>query len=236
MRLGAVCRPTALLALSLACAAALAQPADLSAEPSRADKPVPGVRVSATPGAGVAAPSAPKTEAGPSWNELTSEQHAALRPLAARWSSLSANQKRKWIALSRTHDKLSPQESARMHSRMSTWATLSPSERAQARLNFAESRELGPQDKSAQWEAYQALPNEQKMDLVRQSAKPTGASVAATGAPKLKLTPQPELGVDQAPAAAGHRRLKSKLIQGENLDLNTLLPQPSPEPPQKQKP
>ncbi len=224
MRFGSSCSSTGALTLFFACAAAFAQPKTGAAESVSPAKPLLSSR--STPDLAVATPASIKSEAGPAWGELNSEQQAALRPLAASWTGLNAYQKRKWIALSRNHGNLSPDERTRLHERMSTWAALSPAERTQARLNFSESRERSAQDKSAQWEAYQGLPPEQKKELARQQpAKPSGASIATTGLPKQKLVPAPDLGVDQAPRLAGHRRAKPKLMAGDNVDANTLLPQ-----------
>ena len=51
---------------------------------------------------------------------------------------------------------------ARLHSRMAEWAALSPQQRTLARMNFAESQKVETDDKRAKWEAYQALPPEEK--------------------------------------------------------------------------
>lgn len=113
-----------------------------------------------------------------------------------------------------------------MHSRMSAWSSLSPAERAQARLNYSGSRELSAQAKNAQWQAYQALPADKKRALAgQQPAKPAGATVAVTAAPQPKLTAQPQPDIEQSPRPAAQRRPKPKLVPGDRVDANTLLPQ-----------
>ena len=67
---------------------------------------------------------------------------------------------------------MSGAEQAKLHSRMTEWAALSPQQRTQARLNFAETKQLSPDDKKAKWEAYQALPPEEKRKLAAGAAKP----------------------------------------------------------------
>ena len=62
---------------------------------------------------------------------------------------------------------MSGAEQAKLHSRMTEWAALSPQQRTQARLNFAETKQLSPDDKKAKWEAYQALPPGRKAQARR---------------------------------------------------------------------
>ena len=61
---------------------------------------------------------------------------------------------------------------------MTEWAALSPQQRTQARLNFAETKQLSPDDKKAKWEAYQALPPEEKRKLAAGAAKPPPTAAA----------------------------------------------------------
>ncbi|HYF44195.1 MAG TPA: DUF3106 domain-containing protein [Ramlibacter sp.] len=129
----------------------------------------------------------------PAWNELTPQEQQALGPLAASWVTLSAAHKRKWIALSQNYPKLPPAEQAKLHSRMTEWVALSPQQRAQARLNFAETQTLAPDDKKAKWEAYQALPPEEKRKLAAGAAvKPPPTAAAVKPVPKQKLAAVPK--------------------------------------------
>ena len=102
---------------------------------------------------------------GPTWTELTPPQRQALQPLAAQWTTISEAQKRKWLALSQNYPKLPAAEQAKLHSRMTEWVALSPQDRSAARLNFAATQQLTPDDKKAKWEAYQALSDEEKRKL-----------------------------------------------------------------------
>ena len=213
------------LAIALFSGMSYAQP---EVEPAQAEKPNKtraASRPAMTPGNPASPLGGVKREAGTPWAGLSPEQQAALRPLANSWSGMSADQKRKWIAMSRNHARLEPQEQGRIHGRMSEWASLSSADRNQARFNYSGFRELSAQEKSAQWQAYQALSPEQKKALAKQRpAKASGATVAATGAPTGKLVPQPELGMEQAPPSAGKRRVKPKLVASDRVDANTLLP------------
>ena len=65
---------------------------------------------------------------------------------------------------------------------MAQWAALSPLQREQARLNFADAKQVTPQQKSEQWQAYQALSSEEKQKLAK-DAQPKP--------PRTALAPQP---------------------------------------------
>jgi hypothetical protein len=98
---------------------------------------------------------------GPRWGELSSHQREILLPLQERWAMIGSVQKRRWIALADGFDKLSEREQQKLHDRMEAWSGLSAAQRNQARLNFAITNKLAT-DKQAQWEAYQALSDEEK--------------------------------------------------------------------------
>jgi hypothetical protein len=114
----------------------------------------------------------------PTWKELTPEQQQALQPLAPHWGTLPDDRKRKWLALSKNYLAMPPAEQAKLHSRMREWVQLSNQQRTQARLNYAETKTLTAEQKSAQWQAYQQLSAEEKRRLAAKApAKPAGAAV-----------------------------------------------------------
>ena len=130
---------------------------------------------------------------GPAWSELTADQRSSLAPLAGSWAQISEAQKRKWIALAGNFSKMSPAEQAKLHSRMTEWAALSPQQRAQARLNFGETQQLSSEEKKAKWEAYQALPPEEKRKLadgVERKPPTTAAAVKPVAPQKLATLPR----------------------------------------------
>ncbi|MEO7392942.1 MAG: DUF3106 domain-containing protein, partial [Ramlibacter sp.] len=134
--------------------------------------------------------------------------------------TVSEAQKRKWLALSQNFPRLSAPEQAKLHSRMSEWVALSPQQRTQARLNFGETQQLAPDDKRAKWEAYQALPPEEKRKLAAGAATKapaTAAAVKPVPAAKLATVPQSNT-VTKGPRIAA--------APGQ-VDHNTLLPQQS---------
>lgn len=128
---------------------------------------------------------------GPRWAELSSHQRQVLSPLQERWPMISSVQKRRWIALTDGFDKLSEREQEKLHDRMESWTDFSSAQRNQARLNFAITNKLAT-DKQAQWEAYQALSDEEKRLLASRAApKVVTAAPAITplGAKRLTRIP-----------------------------------------------
>jgi hypothetical protein len=133
----------------------------------------------------------PRAESHPTWAELTPQQQQSLAPLAASWRGLGEPHKRKWLAISENFHSMPEAEQARLHSRMTEWAALSPRQRDAARLNYAEAQKVSPADKRAKWEAYQALPPEEKKRLAagHQAAKPVPppTAIAVHPVPQQKL-------------------------------------------------
>lgn len=136
--------------------------------------------------------SPPPIETGPGWETLTTTQKLALYPLAERWALISEAQKRRWLALAATFSSLPEEEQAKFHDRMTDWANLSAQQRNQARLNYAVTNRLARDDKRAQWEAYQALSDEEKRALAARAApKPKGAATALRPVSPKKLAQVP---------------------------------------------
>ena len=145
-------------ALALASGALLAGCLLLAAPPARAQS---AVRVQTAPN---------PAEAGPRWQELNPMQRLALKPLEREWQAIDAERKKKWLAIAQKYPSMQPQEQTRMQERMADWAKLSPAERGTTRQQFETAKRVAPQDRPAQWEAYQALPPEQKRKLADQAA------------------------------------------------------------------
>lgn len=118
---------------------------------------------------------------GPQWGQLTPMQRQALAPLGAQWGALTSQQQSKWIALSKNFTQLPVEAQITMHSRMADWVDLSPQQRNVARLNFNQFQNLPKEDKKAKWEAYQALPKEERRLLSASTASP-----AKSAAPTIK--------------------------------------------------
>jgi ribosomal protein L39E len=153
----------------------------------------------------------------PEWTELTTSQKLALHPLRENWRYLGDVSKRKWIALSVNFNSMAPAEQLKLHARMNEWVALSQQERMQARLNFAQSKQLPQSHKSATWEAYQALSQEEKAKLARlEKDKKAVPPIALKNnqKPKLSTAPVKILASKPSPALASVNLL---------LDRHTLL-------------
>lgn len=177
----------------------------------------PGVAAqTGTPSTRTAAPVKPQATR-PAWKELTPAQQQALQPLAAHWENLPEERKRKWLALSKNYQAMPATEQAKLHSRMRDWVLLSQQQRAQARLNYAETKALTPEQKAAQWQAYQQLSAEEKRRLAaRAPARPAGAAVVRP-VPRDKL---PRVTTPRAPGQDGAATTPAP----SPIHRNTLLP------------
>lgn len=167
-------------------------------------------------------PVTPQASSKPDWRGLTPAQQLSLTPLAAKWDTLGEAQKRKWIAIAANYPNLSPAEQVKLHSRMTEWVSLSPQQRSQARLNFAKSKQLTPSQKTATWEAYQALsPEEKKKLAVAATPKPAGAAMAAkpVSPRKLATVPLTKETPKEVPKISASR---------QTVNRNTLLPHAQP--------
>lgn len=140
-----------------------------------------------------AAASAPVTMlAGPRWRDLTDAQRLILQPLTTTWDSLDNTRKSKWIAIALSYSARNTAEQQRMQERMVEWAALTPAARERARLNFAGTKKLSPNERAADWETYQGLSTEEKKAFAKVGGeKPTGAAVAVIPLNVDKLTPVP---------------------------------------------
>jgi hypothetical protein len=161
----------------------------------------------------VSAAPAPTSRA---WRQLTPLQRQALAPLGAQWGALTPLQQNKWLNISKNFTQLPVADQVTMHSRMADWVDLSPQQRNLARLNFNQMQKLPKEDKKAKWEAYQALPAEEKRLLSASTASP-----AKSAAPTIK------------PLEA-HRQVQTpvKALAGDSpqtaiIDRKTLLPRQS---------
>ncbi|MEK8050737.1 DUF3106 domain-containing protein [Ideonella sp. DXS22W] len=195
------------------------------------------------PGAGPAATPVPVPVAstgGPTWDSLTSQQRTALAPLARDWPTIAANTKAKWLEVASRFPRMPADEQQRVQARMAEWARLSPAERTSARLNFQETKQLSREEKQARWEAYQALPAEERQALAARS-RPAGAdnkAKPAASAPAPIYVAQPKQNLVPKPAAASAPLIKPvapTIVQAKPGATTTLMTQ-TPTPPAHQQP
>ncbi|PUE49280.1 hypothetical protein B9Z47_07325 [Limnohabitans sp. 2KL-1] len=159
----------------------------------------------------------PAATVSDSWPQLSKRQRQALSPLSAQWDELTPQQKQKWLTLAKTFLQLTDEEQMTMHSRMREWAALSPKQRSQARFNFNSTQSLPINDKRAQWEAYQSLPEQDKLKLSSGPKPPTKSAARSNVAPSNRLVSPPALPVDAGKAI-------SRIAPSRPVDPKTLLP------------
>ena len=143
-----------------------------------------------------ASPSRPQQDlGGPAWSALTPAQRAALSPLEPEWAGIDGLRKQKWLDIANRMPKMPADERQRIQQRMREWVKLSPQERGQARLHYQETRRITPQERQERWEAYQALPPEQRRQFAEraQPVKPAASKngVRELASPKSNLVPNP---------------------------------------------
>jgi hypothetical protein len=155
--------------------------------------------------------------ANPSWAELTPAQQNGLQPLANEWDKLDPFRKNKWLAIGNKFAKMTPEEQRRMHDRMREWVKLTPEQRRIARESYARAKRLNPDQKSARWQQYQQLPEEQKKKLAAdEAARKHGATVlppASQGKhrktlPPIKASPKRVLERSVTPQAASQSAIQ----------------------------
>jgi hypothetical protein len=171
------------------------------------------------------APAQQQDQGGPSWATLTPAQRSALAPLERDWAGIDAPRKQKWLDIAARMPKMPADERQRVQQRMHEWTKLSPQERGQARLHYQEARQITPQERQQRWEAYQALPPEQRQQLADR-AKPVKPAASKNGAreaaPKSNLVPNPA-------DAARPRAVGPTVVQGKPGATTTLITkQPAP--------
>ncbi len=145
--------------------------------------------------------------AKPLWAALTHQQRLALAPLAPVWDKMDEIRKKKWLEIANKYAAMKPDEQSRVQERMQIWMKLTPEQRMQARENFARTTQIKPERKSAQWQEYQQLSDDQKKHLAnvankqksitnlppesQRSVKPLAP--IKTGPKSAPLTPLPQL-------------------------------------------
>ena len=211
-----------------------------------------GSALGQTPVATASSPASRPASTGPSWSRLTPQQRSALQPLERDWSNIDAPRKTKWLEVAARFPAMPAADQQRVQERMAEWARMTPSERGRARLSFQESKQFSPEQKQAHWEAYQALPDNERRALADRNQpsaveKPASAasakhsravSAAATTGTKA-VTPtltQAKPGATTSlmtatvEPPAHHRPGQPKIAAEPGLvDPSTLLPQSGPQ-------
>lgn len=169
---------------------------------------------------GNAAPSVnahkPQTPSKPRWADLSPPQKQALAPLENEWDNLDTFRKNKWLVIGNKFASMKPDEQQRVQDRMRDWVKLTPEQRRMARENYLRAQKLKPDQKSAQWEQYQQLPEEQKKKLAAEAAAKKHVATLPSPAqrkdsktvPPIKSAPKPVLEQSVTPQATSQSALQ----------------------------
>lgn len=161
---------------------------------------------------------------GTAWASLTPAQRAALQPLQRDWSRIEPARQQKWLEVANRFPSLPADEQQRMQQRMADWSRLTPEERGKARLNYRQTRQLTPEELQARWQAYQALPADQKRRLAERGEAPPNPArkperSAAQSSNKSNIV--------VSPRAAPVRTVAPTLVQARPGATTKLLSKPS---------
>ncbi|MFZ6721266.1 DUF3106 domain-containing protein [Undibacterium sp. Ji49W] len=160
----------------------------------------PAPQTNAKPANGLATSSYAK----PLWVELSPAQKLALAPLNPEWDRMSELGKKKWLEIANRYATMKPDEQARLQERMRGWVKLTPEQRMAARENFAKSNQLKPEHKSAQWQQYQQLSEEEKKRLASENEKKKSVTnLPADAVKNPKILAPIKIGPKPATAATG---------------------------------
>lgn len=149
----------------------------------------------------------------PGWSQLTKAQQAVLAPLQRDWSGIDAQQKAKWLEVAGRYPKMHPADRQRLQERMAAWARMTPAERTRARMQFKESRQFSPEDRQARWEAYQALPDDERRKLAQQRVKPAAKVQAPAGNGSASGEPTPKRNIVSPARQAAAKPVAPTVVQ-----------------------
>jgi hypothetical protein len=202
----------------LGCSLTLGAALSIAADNPQPGAPRPTPRTAPASSVSKASPAKPQTVVKPLWADLTPVQQQALAPLAPEWDKLDSFRKNKWLAIGNRYASMKPDEQLRVQERMREWVRLTPEQRRIARESYARAKKLNPDQKSAHWEEYQQLPEEQKKKLAEASASkkhvatlpsPTAQAKTTKILPPIKSAPKPVIEQSVTPQAANQSALQA---------------------------
>ena len=88
-------------------------------------------------------------------------------------SSIDATRKQKWLEVAAQFSSMPADDRNRIQQRMAEWVRMSPADRGRARMQYQEARRLSPGQLDERWQAYEALPTDQRQALAASAAQPS---------------------------------------------------------------
>lgn len=201
------------LLLGAAGFSAFAQTPEAAAAPTAAASDAAPAAARTRPLAKPVAPTALSTPPA-TWAALTPKQQALLAPLERDWAGISDAQRSKWLSATPTLATMSGEEIKRVHDRIRDWTAMSPADRLNARIGFQVARQLTAEQRQARWEAYQALPAEERQALADKALARRQAQTAARPAKPLAAQPKSNI-VPAAPKLVPAVPVAASLVQAK---------------------
>jgi Protein of unknown function (DUF3106) len=165
---------------------------------------------------------------GPAWATLTPAQQSALAPLKRDWSGIDATRKQKWLEIAARFPAMPADERQRVQDRMAEWARMTPDERGRARLQFQEARQISPQDRQARWDAYLALPVEERKALAKSASVVPPAARPGAASSRLAVSQNQKINVVNAPSPQrAPKSISPTVVQAKPGASTTLITQPA---------
>lgn len=176
--------------------------------------------------------------AGLAWATLNSAQRGALAPLQRDWEGIAPSHREKWLEVASRFPTMPAAERQRVQERMAEWARLSPAERTQTRLQFKEARQISPEDRQAKWQAYQALPEEQRRELADRAQPPVSGKAAAASPQDLRTgtTSDSKRNLVQPQRDTASKQVTPTVLQAKPGATTTLISSPAALPPPHHQP
>jgi Protein of unknown function (DUF3106) len=180
--------------------------------------------VASTPPASALATKPAVRQGGPSWSSLSADQQRALAPLKRDWPTIDPDRKQKWLEVVSRFPTMPEAERQRVQGRMAEWAQLTPSQRTQARLQFQEARQLSPEDRQTKWQAYQALSEQERLELAER-ARPAVAKSGAKpgGEPRPPAPSDSKRNIVQPERSASTKAVTPTVVQAKPGATTTLM-------------
>jgi hypothetical protein len=172
----------------------------------------------------------------PTWTSLSRAQQSVLAPLQRDWATIEPSRKQKWLEVARRFPQMPEAERQRIQERMAEWARMTPSERGRARLQFQETRQISAEDRQARWEAYRALPEDERKALAQQARKapPAPAPRATAPAATAAADASPKRNVVTPQRQAPVKTVAPTLVQAKPGATTSLLTAKNPPPSHQQ--
>ena len=158
------------------------------------------------------------------WSQLSPAQRTVLTPLERDWASISPARQQKWAEVANRFPAMPADERSRVQQRIAEWSRLSPQERASTRLNFQEARQISPDERRQQWEAYRALPADERRALAESAAHQRPASAAPR---RPDTDARAKSSVVRAPAAAAPQPVGPMVVRRGTGATTNLVSKPA---------